>query len=396
MSKKRAFEEIGHSGGKVVAHVEEHAGRTRYSVQYSNSNPVPLKLVMLYALPQGIPVERVGGGYGLGVPFEPPTYPDSLLVPLASDREGMFGRTCPHCRGYWRASDGPQQESGFCPYCGRTPMGSITVTERQHFYVAAVCQLISKAVSSGPGSYALDLDDIPKDPKDPATQAFYLEDERQQTHRACLACGSGQDVLGRASYCCACGTRNDREILAEDLAKARDRARAGELEGALRDTVSALDGFIAAIAEQLVSRVPLSRARKNYWSGERPRHRLAATVETLDRDFGFSISNTLKPGELRLAAKMVARRHLHEHKRGVVDQDYLNETHDAVRLGQHLVEEPDEIHALIGLAGKIGTAVMDGFHELFAPDATAIATGEKYGKVARARQAAGDRASEGK
>lgn len=395
MSKKPAFEEIGHSGGKVIAHIDEYAGRTRYSVEYSNSNPVPLTLVMLYALPQGIAVERVGGGYGFGVPFEPPTYPGSYLVPLASDREGMFGRACPHCHGYWRATDPPQQESGFCSYCGRCPSGSITLTERQHFYVDAVCQLITKAASSGPGSYTLDLDDIPKSSADPATQAFYLEDERQQTHRVCLACGSGQDVLGRASYCCTCGRRNDREILADDLAKARDRARVGELDGALRDTVSALDGFITAIADQLVSRVPLCKARKSYWGGDRPKHRLAATIETLDRDFGFSIAKALTTTELDLAARMVARRHLHEHRRGVVDQDYLDETHDKVRLGQHLVEEPSEIHALIGLAGKIGTAIMDGFHELFVPNAAAIALGEKYGKVEPAQKTAADRSREG-
>jgi hypothetical protein len=175
-------------------------------------------------------------------------------------------------------------------------------------------------------------------------------------------------------------------ILADDLAKARERARAGELNSALRDTVSALDGFIAAVAEQIVARVPLSRERKSYGSGDRPRHRLAATVERLDHDFGFSVAKTLAPAELVLAGKMVARRHLHEHKRGVVDQEYLDETRDSVRLGQHLVEEPEEIHAFIGLAGKIGSAVMEGFHDLFPPDPAAIAVGEKHRTLERARR----------
>lgn len=232
MDKKRPeFEEIGHSGGKVTVTVGRTEHGLAYSIGFSNSNPVPLKIVSLYALPQGIPVERITTA-GMGVPFPPPKVPGSCVVMLASDREGWFGRTCAFCKGYWRSGDAAQTESGFCVYCGKTPMGTLALTSRQRMYVQAVCGLITDAVQEGPGVYEWDLDELSRDTKADPASTFYLSDERQQTRSVCLACGTGQDVLGKASYCCACGTRNDRELAQREFEAARARAKAGALEGA--------------------------------------------------------------------------------------------------------------------------------------------------------------------
>jgi hypothetical protein len=245
---------------------------------------------------------------------------------------------------------------------------------------------MSHGLDQGPGEYIWDLDDLAHDVKDDSSSAFYLADERQQTHFLCQACGSGQDVLGRASYCCACGTRNDREFLMMDLDVAKQRARDGALEGALRDTVSAVDSFIGIVVKQLVDRVPLSTARKSYWSGNRPRHKFVETIKRLDADFGFKVTGSLKSKELDLANRMFARRHLHEHGGGIVDQTYLDETSDTLRLGQVLKEDVESVFGLIGVVGKAGAALMDGFHELFPPSESAIAMGEKYGRVERGRE----------
>lgn len=380
------FEEIGHPGGTVAVHVEEGEGGLSYSIEFSNSNPYGFRLISLYALPQGVPVERMSVG-GLNNPFPPPKVPGSYLIHLSSDREGMFGRTCGFCRKYWRSSDGPRVGSGFCAYCGRQPV-SLALTTRQQLYVQGVCALISHGIERGPGSYRWDLDELSTAHADPASQSFYLAEERQQRHRLCLACGTSQDVLGGASYCCACGTRDDREVLGDALDAARHRARSGALAGALRDAVSAVDGFVATVASELVDRVPLTTSRKTYWAGKnRPKHKFLETVQRLDRDFGFKTEDALKRRDMALAMKLVARRHLHEHRGSIVDQEYLDQTRDTLRLGQRVTESQDEIFEFIGLMGKFGEAVMGGFHELFPPSQDAIAIGRQYGLVDKAKEA---------
>lgn len=383
---KTEFEEIGHAGGTVTVHVEEREERLSYSLEFSNSNPYGFKLISLYALPQGVPVERMTVG-GLNNPFPPPKVPGSYLIHLSSDREGMFGRTCAFCNRYWRSSDGPHVGAGYCAYCGRQPV-SLALTSRQRVYVQSVCALITHGIEHGPGFYRWDLNELSATPADAASQSFYLAEERQQRHRLCLACGVGQDVLGGASYCCACGTRDDRELLEDALDDARQRARSGALPGALRDAVSATDSFVAAIVSELVNRVPLTKERKAYWTGKnRPKHKFRETFERLDRDFGFKTAAALTTHEQALAMKLVARRHVHEHGGGIVDQAYLDETGDNLRLGQSITEAPKEIFEFIGLMGKFSQAVMVGFHELFPASDDAIAMGRQYGRAQKAQQA---------
>jgi hypothetical protein len=377
MTDRRDFEEIGHSGGKMTVDVDRTDRGLRYAIRYSSSNPVPVTMVMLYALPQGIPIERVDIA-GIGGRGRPPTIPGSYQVIMASDREGWFGRTCPKCRQYWRSSDFAQTSSGFCAYCGLTPSGSLTLTDRQRSYVEAVCDLISQALERGPGSYTWDLDDLPVDTVGGDGRLFYLADERQQTHSVCEACGTGQDVMGGPSYCCSCGSRNDYELLSAGLETARDRARADALGHALRDAVSAWDGFSDALIEQLVKRVPLTNARRSYWADNRPRHKLNDTVCRLDKHFGFQLRRTVGDAALATAHRMVARRHLHEHRQGRVDQQYLDETGDDLRIGQILKEDKDEVFGFIGILQKLGKSMTGSFHELFPPDQAAIEVGRKY------------------
>jgi hypothetical protein len=51
------FEEIAHSGGKVTFSIATIDGQQGYQVSYSSSRPVPICLIAVYALPQGIAVE---------------------------------------------------------------------------------------------------------------------------------------------------------------------------------------------------------------------------------------------------------------------------------------------------------------------------------------------------
>lgn len=361
------FEEIGHCGGKITVSVRDLDGRRAYSLSYSSDRPNPAALFMIYALPQGIPVEIIPS-LGMGVSFPEPSVRGSYMVIMSSDREGWFGRACPHCDRYWRSQTLPG--SGFCPYCGGSQEGQPHLTEAQSHYVAAVCQQITGALSAEhPGDYVIDLDAV-ADAVGSAGEKppFYYSEERQQTKMSCAACGRLQDILGKTGYCCVCATRNDLQVLKNDLELARERARKGELIGGLRDAVSGFDGYVDTISSELVRRVPLVRQRRSYWNTGRPRHNLPDVFKNLDEHFGFRIRQSGSTGELIRANNMVNRRHVHEHRNGVVDQRYIDETGDkTVRIGQVLRETPDDVFNLIGYLSKAAEAMLTGFHELFPP-----------------------------
>jgi len=63
------FEEIGHSGGQIIFGIKTNAeGRRSYQVTFTSSRPVPLVMIAVYALPQGVPVETIQlGGVNAGL-----------------------------------------------------------------------------------------------------------------------------------------------------------------------------------------------------------------------------------------------------------------------------------------------------------------------------------------
>lgn len=97
------FEEIAHCGGKITFRLRTtEQGQRSYQVTYSGDRPVPMSLIAVYALPQGVPVASIALG-GIGQPFNPPPFPGCFSVFIGSDSEGKFGHTCPMCAGYWRS-----------------------------------------------------------------------------------------------------------------------------------------------------------------------------------------------------------------------------------------------------------------------------------------------------
>ena len=122
----RDFEEIGHSGGKITVNVTiNEDGSPAYQVGYKFSNPTPVTLFAMYALPEGIPVEIVQLG-GIGQSWNPPPFPSCNLVFIASDNQGRFGHNCPSCNGYWRSGPMPH----VCPVLRYTCAHPISFFQR--------------------------------------------------------------------------------------------------------------------------------------------------------------------------------------------------------------------------------------------------------------------------
>ncbi len=54
------FEEIGHSGGKITFRIKtDNKGHCSYQIDFVHARPVPVVLIAVYALPQGVPVGEI-------------------------------------------------------------------------------------------------------------------------------------------------------------------------------------------------------------------------------------------------------------------------------------------------------------------------------------------------
>src|SRR5471032_2010136 len=104
MTHGQDFKEVAHTGGKATFGIESDAdGRIQYNIGYSHSAPRPSTLVAVYAHPDGFTCGNVRLG-GIGQPFNPPPFPNCILVMMASDSQGKFGHECPRCHKHFRTS----------------------------------------------------------------------------------------------------------------------------------------------------------------------------------------------------------------------------------------------------------------------------------------------------
>jgi len=151
------FEEIGHSGGKITFGINtDDKGQLSYKVGFSSNRPVPLVMVAVYALPQGVPVEVINLG-GIGQSWIPAPTPGCFPVFIASDSQGKFGHHCPSCNGYWRSGPWPN----LCPYCATTALGYQFLSEAQLRYIRHYCDVLSNAlVAASDGEVVIDMDTV--------------------------------------------------------------------------------------------------------------------------------------------------------------------------------------------------------------------------------------------
>jgi hypothetical protein len=105
---------VPHTGGVLTISVKDR----RYQLGYSHMNFKAAALVELIAV-DGEAVAGVNIG-GLYARSEPP--PPELLIMLPTDGEGMYGRACPNCKSYFRASN---PFTDMCPYCDHSDRGSL-------------------------------------------------------------------------------------------------------------------------------------------------------------------------------------------------------------------------------------------------------------------------------
>jgi hypothetical protein len=364
METQEEFREIAHSGGQLTIKViNNQQGRPMYQLGWHHSRPVAAGMFAIYALPpHAFPICQVPLG-GIGSPMPAPPIPGCYLVFIGSDSEGLYGRQCARCAGYWRNKLGV-----VCPYCGTHDEVHGQLTQAQRSYVKQYCDRMMEVVEKGlEGDYVIDMDAV----ADAAGQQvekppFYYAEQSQQHKFTCDACGEITDILGTYGYCSSCGTRNDLRELAQKIIPAiRDRINAGgPLESCVRDVVAAFDSFVGQYVQQLINVVRMSPGRHERLSRMRF-HNLEATVLELKQVFDIDILRTVSDENREFATLMFHRRHVYEHLGGEADEKYIEESGDkSVRPKQALRESQESAHRIAGIVLKMAKNVHDGFHEI--------------------------------
>jgi len=364
MSKE--FEEIGHSGGQITFNIKTDEEGQSYQVGITSSRPVPMSLIAVYALRQGIPVESIQLG-GIGQPWNPPPFSGCYPVLVASDSEGKFGHNCPQCNGYWRSGPWPNM----CPYCATRLQGHQFLSEAQLRYIRHYCEVLDEALGSGEdGKVVIDMDVVADAVgKEGEKPSFYVSEQSQQNKFTCKACDEFNDILGRFGYCSLCGTRNDLSDFEDHtIPVIRERLNSGNTpEDCVRDAVASFDSLMAQIAKQLAEMVPLTEGRKRRLLSQRFHDLEKVRIQFKDW-FDIDVCAGMKQDECDFAAKMFHRRHVYEHNGGEVDQMYLDVSGDTtVRLKQHIHETQEDAHKLLGSMVKMARNIHGTFHELFPP-----------------------------
>lgn len=378
------FEEIGHSGGQITFRVvTDEKGRRGYQIGITGNRPVPMVLIAVYALPQGVPVAELPLG-GMGSPWPPPPFPGCVPVFISCDSQGKFGHDCPNCGGYWRSGPFPN----VCPHCAFSARSFQFLSRAQLGYVRQYCEFLSDALSANQDrEVVIDMDTVADAVgKEGEKPAFYVSEQSQQCKFACGACEEFNDILGRFGYCSSCGTRNDlADFEGQTVPSIRERLNAGNApEDCIRDAVASFDSFIAQVAKQLAGMVPLTDRRKKRLVTQRF-HNLQEVRETFKSWFDIDMSAGMKEEEFRVVGLMFHRRHVYEHSGGEVDQKYLDESGDTtVRLKQQIHETQQSAHSLLGSLVKMARNIHHSFHELFPPIPTPIKAFEnKKARIAR-------------
>ena len=303
-----------------------------------------------------------------------------LEISLPLDEEGLLGRECPvkECLGYFKIKLGTGLKGPnlpcHCPYCGHTDPHDRFYTPEQLEYAESVAlRQITQAMvqdlkaleftTKPKGAFGIGIS-MKVEPGPPIPIRYYRE-KALQTNVICDSCTLEYAVYGVFGFCPDCRQHNSLTILLRNLALTRKQLdlagtltdpafRAHIVEDALENCVSAFDAFAreACRVRAAKSSAPAKAEALSFQN-------LPRVSDKLRNLFGVDYAATVGPADWGLAHLGFMRRHLVAHRSGVVDQQYLDETHDSqVVLGRRIVIAPSDVQALAATVERLAAALL--------------------------------------
>jgi uncharacterized Zn finger protein (UPF0148 family) len=359
------FQEIAHSGGKLELLFQEPDS---VALQFSSGTAGGMGLFQVGVSLDGKILEYWPiRGMDMREP-EPP----SSMVPafIISDRERLYGRTCPKCRSYFRTSS--PGKIGICPYCAHRDRNIAFTTKNQLQFINKIRESFIAAFKEK-HSITIDLDKL-ADELPENRPAWVYSEERQQNAFQCPNCKTNYDILGEYAGCPNCGKRNSLQVFERRVTEVEQQFTKADAELTVRHErevewekltrcISDFEAMARDIQSQLLL-LPATPKRKKDIESLSFQSILKAN-DCLREWFGFEMLFHFSDEDKIFLNRMFNRRHILIHNGGRIDQKYLDNTGDtSVRLNQQIVVRSSEIRRLIPLLKKCAEYLFQGFESI--------------------------------
>lgn len=268
-------------------------------------------------------------------------------ISLPTDEEGMLGRECPaeNCLGYFKIKPGTGIKDDdlhpTCPYCGiKVDAQDFSTQEQIEYAKSLVMREVQKALGEDLKNWGKSLErstrggflQIKVDYKSTPMPIRFYEEKELETTITCEQCGLVYSVFGKFAYCPDCGIDNTIKILSKNLELVNKLLSKAKEEGnqefqeflvhnALEDIVSSFDSFGRNSVQLFTKNTKKSNLSISFQNISKARERIL-------EEFGFDISHGLIPDDWKKVVENFQKRHLISHNDGIVDDPYIQITHD--------------------------------------------------------------------
>ena len=314
----------------------------------------------------------------------------SIPITFHSDKKGYFDRQCPNndCLYTFKIlmkdwEEKVSDDEVHCPMCGHIDTSDKWFTKDQ-------AEKMREIVASWAMDYAQkEFDKAFKDIEQSTRNNKHVKVTYKSGHRVtfinnpigqskewetdicCEICGTHYSVIGAAFFCPCCGhnsavssfndsldsikkmldsLRDMRRLIAEkyDMDSAETMYRS-MLEGSIGDMVSAFQKLASCKYEELSGR----KARANDFQI------IDKGSKLFEDETGIGYNNWLSAPEMDVMKVMFQRRHLIEHNNGMIDQEYLNKSHDtSYSIGQRIIVKEADAYNLLDIIKKLGNGII--------------------------------------
>ena len=305
-------------------------------------------------------------------------------VTFPASRGGYTGRKCPNCCKYFKIMLGTGLEDikkCYCPYCGcHEPHSSLHTTAQIEYARSVVINRVTRRLDSKLKRMARNINrrsrqsggflNITMDVKTARTRIRNPNESNLETYVECSSCTLKYAVYGVYAFCPDCGKHNAVQMLEDNLdisgrlidliASSDDVLTDKLISRSLADVVSSFDGFGRAVCKTYAYK------SSNLLQAEKIRFQnLIGARNGIGQYFGFDLAGGLTQPEWEMVIRCFQKRHVLEHKSGVVDAEYVakaNDPHAIVGRKVSLTEE--EVRSLIKMVGKLGTHIFSELDQL--------------------------------
>jgi Zn finger protein HypA/HybF involved in hydrogenase expression len=285
---------------------------------------------------------------------------------MFTDDNGMYGRECPECEGYFKVKGGTGLDIDLmtCPYCGIRSSADEFFTNAQIDYIQSIVvneigKLVHKSFKSlerenRKGFVTFKVNDRLK--RLPLEK--YSEQELQ-TNTKCDICELEYAIFSVFSYCPDCGESNTFQVFKRSLDSLKKQLEAFTtleiddndflqevLEGIFKSTISKFDG----LGKQLKDKLPSSLAKKRS-----PFQNLFILNMELTKQTDINLGELIGDDNLREVIKLFQVRHILEHNYAQVDDEYIEKTGELFRKsGERYLISVQETYFLLDTIEKLG------------------------------------------